>query len=276
MAMLKSKIGFPLPVLTSNDDSEKHSLGYSQYMVYDADIKHSDSFKETISAFIHYIESSKSHRYSISKLCSQFNFKRRRFYDVIIVLEAIGVCQHVNVDTIAWFSLRNITNTMKKLVHDSNANNPYTSLKSILPSERSVSIGKLTTLFMLCFSALNRDTLDIRQVACFFSRENGRFKTTLCKLYQITHILCAVGVLEKHHMPCFTTIKREYFVESLTDNTKNTHSLSIESLLTGNEERSLIIPRIDHRIFEFLNSRVQPVYFTAPAYVWAVPVMSAV
>ena len=272
--MLGSKAGFPLPILTSACDDMNQSLDASKDSMCGVEFKHGDSFKQAISSFINYVETSKLPRCSISQICSRFNFKRRRFYDVIIVLEAIGVCQHINVDTIAWFSLSNINNTMKKLIHLSNADSPYTSLRSILPSEKSVSIGRLTTLLMLCHSALNRDTLDIRQVACFFSRENGRFKTTLCKLYQITHILCAIGVFEKQNVPRYTTIKKEYFVESLTDSSSDSCSLSIESLLSKREERSLIAPCIDQRIFEFLNSRVQPVYIPVPAYVWAIPVVN--
>jgi hypothetical protein len=38
-------------------------------------------------------------------------------------------------------------------------------------------------------------TLDIRQISRYLARQTGRRKSTLCKLYQIAHILEAAAVV---------------------------------------------------------------------------------
>jgi hypothetical protein len=65
--------------------------------------------------------------------------------------------------------------------------------------------------FLLCFLSLRKPTLFIKQVSRFLSRKSGRYKSTLCKLYQISHILEAAGILERSNIPGEITIISRFF-----------------------------------------------------------------
>ena len=65
--------------------------------------KNSDSFRNSIRNFIQYAESKETMaEYVISQMCSEFGFQKRRLYDVINVLEPVGICKKTSVDTIQW------------------------------------------------------------------------------------------------------------------------------------------------------------------------------
>ena len=198
--------------------------------------EHSENFSMLIQNFIKFAESKPSQSYSITSICEKIGFQRRRFYDVINVLEVAGCCKRINVDTITWFGRSNIRLTMQELVRISGASMNM-SLSKILPSEKVISIAHLTQIYLLTFSALNKKQLDIRATAQYISRENGRFKTTLCKLYQITHILCSADILIKSDVPSIVSIHDEYFVSCVPNAQKQESSkripetLKIENLL---------------------------------------------
>jgi hypothetical protein len=65
-----------------------------------------------------------------------------------------------------------------------------------------VSLTSLTRSFLLLYAALKTDTLDIRRASAFFSRHTGRYKSTLCKLYQISLIFNALDIAERTESAC--------------------------------------------------------------------------
>ena len=201
-----------------------------------------ENFSLTIKHFIEYAENRPSQSYSITTICNEFGFQRRRFYDVINVLEITGCCKRINVDTITWFGRQNVHRTLFELVRISQ-NNLKSSLSNILPKEKIITISHLTKVYLLIFSILNQKQLDIRATAQVIAKENGRFKTTLCKLYQITHILCAAGILAKSDIPSIVYMNDEYFVPTTKSDTlqsfpslhnqKVPDTLKIENLLSS-------------------------------------------
>jgi hypothetical protein len=58
-------------------------------------------------------------------------------------------------------------------------------------------MANLASCFLLVFSALRTNRLDLRSVGHLFSLRTTRYKSTLCKLYQIVFVLCAAGVCKR-------------------------------------------------------------------------------
>jgi hypothetical protein len=132
-------------------------------------------------------------------------------YDVVSVGTAIGCCQKASVDSIFWTGLAKIPGTFLQIQLDAGANVPTASLDQIIRSENNVSISRLTVRFVLCFLALNEPTLEIKHLGRYLSRRTGRHKSTLCKLYQIAHILEAAGVIRRSLIPGQLTLSGRYF-----------------------------------------------------------------
>jgi hypothetical protein len=146
-----------------------------------------------------------------------FGFQRRRMYDALGVFTAIGCCRRVSGDTIVWHGMSCVAPTLLRLQQSVHADFPDVSLNEIVGRQNDVSISALTTAFILCFLGLQKRTLDIKHISRYLSRQSGRSKSTLCKIYQIAHILEAAGVVERSDVPREITIAHQYFaVISLT------------------------------------------------------------
>jgi hypothetical protein len=92
----------------------------------------------------------------------------------------------------------------------------------------------LTVSFLLLFAAIRVEVLDLRKVSAFFSRDIGRYKTTLCKLYQIALILGALDVTERHCNVCEIKLLAPY--TQLRSDQGEANPLSIPNLLNRPEE----------------------------------------
>jgi hypothetical protein len=80
--------------------------------------------------------------------------------------------------------------------------NPNRNLFDLFPINSCVGIANLTIAFMLMYYGLRTDHLDVRMVATIFSRGTNRFRSTLCKLYQIAFVLSAAGIVTRTTVPC--------------------------------------------------------------------------
>jgi hypothetical protein len=124
----------------------------------------------------------------------------------------VGCCQKITVDLIQWDGLAQIAQKSLQLQRSAGAQFPDSTLDSIIASPATVSISTLTIGFLLCFFALHLPTLRIKQISRFLARKTGRIKSTLCKLYQIAHILGAAGVVLRSDIPGEVTIADRFFV----------------------------------------------------------------
>ena len=152
-----------------------------------------DNFASSIKKFINYVEETPNSTCSLISLCREFNFQRRRFYDVINVLEALNFCKKTGVDEMVWYGRTSFRKFISALKHS--------TTKEDDKLEQCISISSLTVRFIKSFFLFNNQILSIKDIGSFLSRENGRVKTTTCKLYQISHILEAAAVVEKTVMP---------------------------------------------------------------------------
>ncbi|OHT16430.1 hypothetical protein TRFO_02686 [Tritrichomonas foetus] len=176
-----------------------------------------EDLKSSIQAFVKSFEGDMENTQQISVLSTKFNIKRRRLYDVINVLEAIGCCEKSGLDSVRWYGLNNITVTLDKLKIEKHIHDPLKNLCDMFPVPCCVGISSLTQSFLLMFFALKTDRIDLRYVSQFFSRTTTRYKTTLCKLYQICYILSAIGVTTRTSQVCEITLNSPFYNEEVIE-----------------------------------------------------------
>lgn len=209
-----------------------------------------DSFRTAIRALVDTMVPQSSMK--ITKICDDFCFQRRRFYDVVNVLETVGFCAKTNIDEIKWLGPGNVVPTLKQLQSKFGVNCPDRKMRDIFVDERCISISNLTTVFMMMFFALRENSLNIKSMALFLSRNNGRFKTTQCKLYQISHILEAAGVVTRGGFTGKSTIEDRFY--KFADDESPSRSVSIMSIdMLLNRPRDDLIAWVDNRRREFMD-----------------------
>jgi hypothetical protein len=195
-----------------NQQSPPTSCSSSQCIPqnHPAERESTKSFAKSIRAFVCSAESNPPTEYSISRLVTDFRFQKRRLYDVMSVLCAVGCCRKVSADSVQWMGMCRVSRTLLQLQRDARADCEI-PLDSIIPSHATVCISALTVSFLLCFLALHIRTLRIKQVSRYLSRKSRRHKSTLCKLYQIAHILEASGIVVPSDAPGDVSIVDRYW-----------------------------------------------------------------
>jgi hypothetical protein len=153
--------------------------------------------------------------------------KHRRLYDVINVFTALGCASRVNGDEILWHGRDQIITKLLQAKESMNIARYDVPLASLFPPETSVGLTSLTVSFLMLFPALGTHEIDLREASAFFSRNNQKYKTVLCKLYQIAVILASLGLTNRTENVC--QIKVLPPVLRLFDDHQN--PMSIDNLL---------------------------------------------
>ena len=193
--------------------------------------KSPENFSTAISSFIHDAEMVNIGVFGIRDVARRYGIQRRRLYDVLLVLEACGVCEKSSVDTIIWKGMKNVYYNIKRIWEK----------KSLAPisARTTITISELTKTFLVSFFSLNKSTLNIRELAGMLASSANRQKTLLCKLHQIAFILDTAGIIKKTDY-CYVTLSSEFSSigkEPITIQspvkviTETPSFLSIESLL---------------------------------------------
>lgn len=197
--------------------------------------KQSDDLRSSIQIFVKTLESSYKNKKNqtdnsssgtdnsdadygaqqISTLSSRFAIKRRRLYDVINVFEAIGCCEKSGLDAVRWVGKENIIVNLRSLKIQRGVHDRRKHLDDLFPVPCCVGISNLSISFLLLFFALQQDRVDLRYASQFFSRTTARYKTTLCKLYQICYILGSIGVTSRTAQVCEVILNKPYFDEEV-------------------------------------------------------------
>ena len=211
-----------------------------------------EPFRQSIRDFIQFAETSSIEVHLITAICERFGFQRRRFYDVANVLEAAGVCSKKSVDTLTWIGLKNVPFRLHQLWETARQAGSLNKLSSLFKESNSISISKLTESFLTCFFFSKNKSLDIKKIGLLLSQGSGRYKTTLCKLYQISHILESAGIIIKSANPGEVYISSMFFnipqpkrpkfptpiISMSPPPSPNIELLSVESLLNNHETHS--------------------------------------
>lgn len=176
--------------------------------------KSSDDLKASIQALVHEFETTPFTAKAITQLSERYKIKRRRLYDVINVYTAIGCCQKSSLDHVIWLGKDRIIPEITKLRQLYRIDDEHLKLSDTYPVSKCIGITNLTGFFLLLFYSLKSDKLDIRFAGQFLSRGTGRYKTTLCKLYQICYILNVMGVTKRSEQVCEVVLDRQYISDA--------------------------------------------------------------
>lgn len=174
--------------------------------------RHRDNFHHSIVRFLEYCNSNGEIMLKITNICERFGFQRRRFYDLATILQAFGILQKENLDMVKWVGMGQIIPTLEKVIHERGIGTADSSnISTIFPSVQKLLMSSIAVDFTLLFITQRRQKLNIQETASFFARDNGRFKSTLCKLYQIVYILIELGIVERRNTPNEVYLADRYF-----------------------------------------------------------------
>ena len=209
---------------------------------------HNGFFKKCTLQFLDKCSKSQSNEtHSITTTSLTFGSQRRRFYDVLSILESLGVCSKVNSDSFIWNGFSKVKDVIYELAKKRGVFDEKKDLNSIISSEGCISIPRLSEDFILCFLSLETNTLNIISVSEFMSRNNHRNKTTRCKLYQVACILELIGLIHKTNNQSEFVLDGKYFISAtLQMATTETNPSSFENLL-NRAVPSIINPIIKQR-----------------------------
>lgn len=189
----------------------------------------------------------------ISILSNRFHIKRRRLYDVLHVFEAIGCVKKSGLDSVKWIGKENIVTNLHNLKEQRGINDPSKTLDEIFPDPCHVGISNLTIYFLLLFFAIKQDKVDIRYASQFFSRNTTRYKTTLCKLYQICYILGSIDVTSRTSQVCEIILNSPYYDDEVVPADPSEEETPIEGELAIKTEAGNNPQSIDMSIQSLLN-----------------------
>lgn len=196
-----------------------------------------EDLKISIQMLIQELEAYPRQTFAITLLSQKYMIKRRRLYDMINVFSAIGCCRKSGLDHMVWMGTEMFSQFLSQMKKSRGIDDKTKTLCDLFPVASCIGISNLTVCFLLLFSALKTNHLDLRFVGQLFSRETSRYKTTLCKLYQISYILSSIHITNRTSTVCEVILLPPYSDEDILpdepDNKANNSiiPISIDSLL---------------------------------------------
>ena len=204
-----------------------------------SDADKNDMFIDSMKALQSYCEGNPKQQFNTLDLSLQLGFHRRRFYDIINVLDAAGVCCKHNSETISWVGIQNVRPHIMELAIKNRVFDPKASFRDIIPREVPLSILKVTEYLFLAFLSLQVQYIDIKKFAWFLSRNDGKTKTTLCKLYHIIHILQTSNIVTRTGKPGEAFLTDSYFIQITESLNESINDFSICNLLAKGNPHSV-------------------------------------
>ena len=170
-----------------------------------------DDLRQPIQDLVNELETSPENSHSVSALCQKYSIERRKLYDLFNVFASIGCCTKNGLDYIVWHGKAAAVPFLQQARDKRMTLDPRMTLVSLFPANQCIGIANLTINLCLLFFAVMSNKLDLRFVAQLFSHNTTRYKTTLCKLYQISYILGAAGITTRTDKVCQVVLNRPYF-----------------------------------------------------------------
>jgi hypothetical protein len=185
-------------------------------------------FRRAIQSMVAELDHNPNRTHETLRICEKSQVKRRRLYDVVNVFIALGCATRSGIDELVWHGRSRIFTNLREQRMRLGIDDDRASLSQLFPVDNCVSLTALTSSFLLLFGAVRSETLDLRTVSAFFSRNTARYKSTLCKLYQISLILGALGIIERTEKICEVKLLPPFHELLVTD---DDHPLAIVNLL---------------------------------------------
>jgi hypothetical protein len=193
-----------------------------------------NKFASVVRHFIVELEKEPGMSHEMPTLQKRYKIKRRRLYDVTNILTAIGCTEQNGPDGITWLGIDRILPRLVEQKQQSGIANYQLSLEELFPQSNCVGLASLTVSLLLMFPAIGTKVLNLRDVSAFFSRDSQRYKTTLCKLYQITLILGALEITERTENACEVRLRDPFM--SIVEGKVQEYPFAIETLLNRENE----------------------------------------
>ena len=146
-------------------------------------------------------------------LAKTLNMERRRFSDIINVLDTLAFVEKIDSESFVWKGSESAKQKFKQVAIHRGVFNSELTLEQIFPAQKCISITQISVDLLLIFSVLQNRTLDLKKFSCFLARSNGREQTMICKLYQAAAIFELVNVMEKTKNIGEFEISKEFFIE---------------------------------------------------------------
>lgn len=140
-------------------------------------------------------DSNKSIHFNL--LSKSVGVEKRRLYDLMNVLCSCGVCVKHETHIYEWKGLHQIEETLqnlKKSIELLSINNQQRTSLFDLPE--SPPIGLLTTTLISLFLFLGRQTLNLHDIARFFTPDIKKEKQIIRRLYLVTYLLEKIRILK--------------------------------------------------------------------------------
>lgn len=203
----------------------------------------SSDYRHSLESIVKDLAQCVGQRVEIDPLYIKYQLKRRRLYDVINILAAIGCCERTGMDSIIWIGTDGARIKLLQLRETHKIDDHQKSMCDIFSPDYCISLPTLTVAFIMLFPAMNVTEIDLRLASAFLSRDVARHKTTLCKLYQIVLILEIIGVLEKAGQACVVGISKTIFSQPQKSRSVDPiQTLSIEYLLNHKDVADEMTP----------------------------------
>jgi hypothetical protein len=171
---------------------------------------HGSDLRTAVQLCINELDRTPGEVFRLSRISRDFGIKMRRVYDIINILSAAGCCQKCNREGFIWAGLSKVRTNLRNAAEASRIDDPSSALNDLFPSARVPGIGNLARDFLLLFRALRTSHLDLRMVATLLSRGTHVFHSMLCKLYQVTFVLCSAGITSRTNVTCEVILVNDY------------------------------------------------------------------
>ena len=156
-----------------------------------------------------FCEEKKNFTQTITYLSNQFSISRRRFYDVINIMESMGACQKVGIDSIHWRGLSNVKATLAKLRQQMDIDNPAKTLDDLFTKEKLIGIGRTNAHLLMLFPALRVRRINLKKAAELLAHGVVKYRTMLGKLFQIAYIVRSVDVVNRTALNCEIELRED-------------------------------------------------------------------
>lgn len=186
-------------------------------------------FGQSISSMIETCKLMKNTIFDTNELSQLFNINKRRFFDIISVLDAIGCMRKISTNKVVWNGFGDCVNKEMELFKNFGVFDSSVPLSKLVFTDEGSSITDLTSQLLTFFVALNMKTLNLKDIANYICKDGSSTKKLLGKMYQITHILNSIGFISRTNVHSEIQINDKYFV-SLEPSL-----YSIESLLNNKD-----------------------------------------
>jgi hypothetical protein len=163
-----------------------------------------------ISRLVDALDRSPSEALTVAEMSRQFGIKLRRLYDIMNVFSAVGCCRKSETSCLFWLGRSQLPQFLTRIRSERQIDSPRTKLAELFVTPSCGGISNLTLNFLLVFSALRIDRVDLRLVANLFARGTARFRPILCKLYQVAFVLSAARITARTSQVCEVMLMAEY------------------------------------------------------------------